>query len=456
MINVNDFGATGDGVTDDRASMQAALDSAVSGDIVWVPVGRYVTGKGSGFWCLRVPPGVRLLGESRDASVLVQAAGVGGSVRLLQLDGAGATVDTMTLDGQKALQTADEHRAGTFAQAADITVRNVTSQNFTGDGFDFYAGTDRLLLDNCSALGNGRDGIGIIGQSDGGRIVNTIARGNRAQQFDTEPGGGVVSNMTVSGCTIDGAGSTDYAMTIAGGAPAGVLSFARGWLVEDNVINGGIEVVWAKGIRIRRNVVTNPTPKANVTVYRTCDDVIIEDNDLFTGYFPSVMGVIQVEGTAEGGPSRVVVRRNWMTASVFGVFVEGAVSVDIDDNDMIGPGIASASGIGVYIRTTVAVRPLISALVRRNRIRNFGALGLGAYNVGTAKINLLAVTDNVFDDNSSAPTMHSAMYLNDGNGAVLDARVGGNFTLGGCTALLASLPPAGALTEIPTQRWLMP
>lgn len=452
MISVKDFGTIGNGIVDDRDSIQHALDAGAGGD-VFVPSGHYACGQGSGAWCLRVPANTRLIGQSRDTVTISQSAGLLGSVRLLQLDGAGTTVQSLTLDGDKTHQTPDEHRSGIFAMTSDVTVRSVTSQNFSGDGMSFYSGTDRFVVDNCVCYDNGRDGIALIGSSDGGVIKNSQFLRNRAQQFDTEPGSGVVSRLLVSGCTIDATGSTDYAMTIAGGMKSdGTLVFAHDWLVENNVINGGVEVVWARDVEIVNNRGVNPTSKPCVTVYRLCDDVVVSDNR-FTSAATCVQGTVCVVGTASGGPSRVVIRRNRLVSAVFGIFAEGASSVEIYDNDVIGPGVASPSGVGVYLRTTMSAHPLTSAVVRRNRIRNFGALGLAAYNVGAAKINILDVTDNVFDDNSAIPTMHAAMYLNDGNNAVVDARIGGNILLGGCVTELASAPPGGVPSSINTLRW---
>ena len=41
VVNVKDFGAVGDGVTDDTAAIQAALNSATNGDTVYAPSGKY-------------------------------------------------------------------------------------------------------------------------------------------------------------------------------------------------------------------------------------------------------------------------------------------------------------------------------------------------------------------------------------------------------------------------------
>lgn len=63
IINVCDFGANGDGVTDNTTFFQLALDSLThEGGILSVPSGRYLV-KGT----LTIPPGVALEGTSRNA-----------------------------------------------------------------------------------------------------------------------------------------------------------------------------------------------------------------------------------------------------------------------------------------------------------------------------------------------------------------------------------------------------
>lgn len=70
-VSVKDFGAVGDGVSDDTYAMQRAIDSVADngGGVVTVPVGVYlVTG-------LLLGDGVSLEGESRVGSVIRQASG---------------------------------------------------------------------------------------------------------------------------------------------------------------------------------------------------------------------------------------------------------------------------------------------------------------------------------------------------------------------------------------------
>jgi hypothetical protein len=298
-VNVREFGAVGDGVTDDRAAIQAALDSGAS-EVV-VPVGTYVVGRGAGYWCLSISAGVTLRGETRDGAVLQQAPGIAGSVRLLQVAAAGVAIRDLTLDGNRARQTADEHRAGVFATGApDLAIRGVTARGFTGDGFYLYLGSNNAVIDDVLATDNDRNGITFGGGTSGGTVTASRFIANAVQQFDSEPGNGnTVDGLTVRGNTIDAMGrSNDYALTISGSSSA---ARSRGWTVEGNVINGGIFVVSADAIAVRGNVGVNPTTKASATVYRGSDGVTIKGNRFtMTQTQVSSLGVVTVTGTGTG------------------------------------------------------------------------------------------------------------------------------------------------------------
>lgn len=449
--SVRDFGAIGDGVADDRAAIQAALTVATSGAVVYLPNGVYLVGKGGGAWCLTVPDGVTLRGESRDGAVLLQAPGIAGSVRLLEVDSPSVTITTLTLDGNRALQTADEHRSGVFVTAADVTVRDVTARAFTGDGLYFYGGSDRFVVDNVLSIGHGRNGMTVGGVSAGGRVVNSQFFDSHAQQFDSEPGAAaVIGDLTISGSTFDGRGfSTDYAVTVSGGSST---ARAHDWLIRDDVINGGLHAVWADRIVVRHNAGTNPTGHPHISLYRTGYDNVIEDND-FTSTAPNVLGTVNLTATGEGGPMRTVVRRNRLVSDIFALRADGGVSLEVSDNDLVGPGIATP-GAGVYLRATDPARPLAYAVFRRNRISNFGSVGIKVEGNGAAAVSMLDIGDNVFSDSSG--TMLGAMKLNDGTNAARDVVVSGNVLLGGCVTRLVGLPPAGALTAGMGQRWQVP
>jgi hypothetical protein len=93
VINVLDYGATGDGTTDDTAAIQAAIDaSLVSGvgfSMVWFPTGVYVIGSP-----LLLPANYRLDGDSAEIKAKVGFTGV---TRTNVGDGGTVTLDCLLL-----------------------------------------------------------------------------------------------------------------------------------------------------------------------------------------------------------------------------------------------------------------------------------------------------------------------------------------------------------------------
>lgn len=443
----------GDGVTDDRAALQAMLDL---GGIVTIPAGRYLVGPGANWWCLDVPAGATIRGEP--GTVLLQAAMAGG-IRLLAVKGSGVTLDTLELDGQRALQSdADEHRAGLVAYgAAGLTVRNVTAHDFTGDGFYVYAPADGasadLLFDRVTARDNTRNGLTFGGQTDRALVTSSVFRGNGAQQLDTEAPIATVNDVTVRGSFIEGPG---YALTISG---FGAAHRSRNWLVEGNTINGGINVVWAEDVQIRGNRGVNPSEQT-IRVYRPCARVTIADNDwTSTQSTIPALGVITVTGAGDGAPSgtRIVRNRIRATGAVAsnGIHCDGAGDIEIRDNDIRGPGFASSIGAGVFLRATGAVSPFRVAVVHGNRISDWGTNGIEIWGNGAAAIGLLDVSDNIFDD--TAGTMTGGMSLDfDGAHAARDVRQVGNLAIGGVATLVRAPPPGAWSAWGAGDRWVQP
>jgi hypothetical protein len=159
-VNVRDFGAVGNGTTDDSVAIQRALDAGAGGQ-VFFPMGTYlVTGIPNGFWCLRVPPGTELRGEDRARTTLVEAPNQAASVQLLWIENApDVSITNLTLDGAKGSQTVNPQRHGMFTKNSPrLSLRHVTSQHFTGDGIYIYNGSNDATLYDVLSTGNAATG----------------------------------------------------------------------------------------------------------------------------------------------------------------------------------------------------------------------------------------------------------------------------------------------------------
>lgn len=406
---------------DARSEIQAALDANAGGSVE-LPVGRFVIDQGAGYFGLTIPAGTTLHGAGA-GTVLEMAPGIARSVRLLDIAGPGITLANLTLDGSAESQDdQDEHRAGVFCRAPELRIEHVTARRFTGDGFYFYAGSDGFQVKHCEAIRNGRNGLTIGAGMSGGTVESCVFTGNRAQQFDSEPGG-PVNDIAIRCCVMDGAGaSNDYVLTVTGGSPTALSS---GWEIEDCDIRGGAHAVWARDIAFSRCRVTNSTTKPCVSVYRTCDGITIDDCKIIsTGH---AITAVDITGTSEGGADRVTIRRCRIDGAPAGVMASGAVGVELYDNDI------RADSFGIYARATVPEREFKNVIIRGNRVR--APLGIQLAGNGAAVLRLVDIAWNVFD------AVTGAMSLDEGSGAAWDVRQCGNVLLGGQRMIVS--PPTG-------------
>ncbi len=214
--NVRDFGAAGDGTTDDTASLQNALDAArATGGIVFLPPGVYLTRR------LILYSRIHLRGSGGDATVLRLAPGANTAIlesyRFEAESAAGSdagiagfSVRDLTLDGNRARDNPVGHGLRLYGygyELADLTVFNcgadgvVSGWGTAGDlpapshqmesrvtglrahdngghGVNFAGPHDSMFL-NCLAFQNAQTGFHLAGNSYGTLMVNCHAWGVR-------------------------------------------------------------------------------------------------------------------------------------------------------------------------------------------------------------------------------------------------------------------------------------
>jgi hypothetical protein len=214
-LNVKNYGAMGDNVTDDAAAIQLALDSCPPGGVVEMPPGVYRTSVP-----LVIPPGVTLLGTRTGLMFVTDLtdppgyirplAGFTGSAVIKFLDAvAGGYADisgeqrvlNLMIDGSD-LSTPSVDGISAEGNVQNVGLRDVTIRRVTGAGirtgissgffpyswrlhrvmvdkagwrgFSFEVMTDITMVD-CQAIGSGADGFYLL------NLANSQAIGCRAE-----------------------------------------------------------------------------------------------------------------------------------------------------------------------------------------------------------------------------------------------------------------------------------
>lgn len=198
-VNVRWFGATGDGVTDDTTSIQAALDSAATGNgattimgaTVFIPAGIYVISS------LTIARGVALIGAGMTQTILNRTDTTGYGI-LFDSTGlaVNATQDSVTIRDLSLVQVGVATNGGGIyvngvTSAAQAIVENVRIQ-------DCYRGllstnTEGSYVNNVHVVDAVVDGFYFVGGFRGQTTISCKASGCGSSGFSLS--GGTSSNF---------------------------------------------------------------------------------------------------------------------------------------------------------------------------------------------------------------------------------------------------------------------
>ncbi|WP_407310687.1 glycosyl hydrolase family 28-related protein [Pseudomonas sp. nanlin1] len=176
IFNVKDFGAVGDGITDDTLALQKTIDAAAAagGGEVQLGNGTYIVSASSGA-ALNLKDNVSLSGNGVAQTTLKLADGTPAAVNALisadQAHNVGAS--GLTLDGNRE-NTQGSASGWVNGSATGVSLHDLQAQNFNGNGLDLTGQASEIELRNSSAHGNRLDGI----VAD--RLVNSAFQDNSA------------------------------------------------------------------------------------------------------------------------------------------------------------------------------------------------------------------------------------------------------------------------------------
>jgi hypothetical protein len=232
VVNVTDYGATGDGATDDTAALAAAI-AAGSGRIVYVPSGTYMVDAVTSL-TISQPKTRLMLDPGATLKVIPNNADNYG---LITVTAADVTIEGGTLIGDVGFHTGTTGEWGHLIIANPgsdrLRIRGVRLTKAWGDGIILQGGASDQAIIDCVADDNRRQGMSITKairpRVIGGSYINTGLTANTAPSagIDVEPNAG---NQVVD-CVIDG-------VVFSGNKGAGLLvSAAAGASVTLSVGN---------------------------------------------------------------------------------------------------------------------------------------------------------------------------------------------------------------------------
>lgn len=224
VFNVKDYGATGDGVTDDTAAIEAAITAAPAGTTVFFPAGVYLVSSP-----VRLRGGLSYVGEGL-------ATGSGAVIR--QKDGSnitGAAGRSGVLASDAFLD--DASLCGDPVLVKGLHIDGNAAGNPTSDASGIVLNAFWSRIEDCYFTDNPAHGILLTDYTDDGSYVSNSCSENRVtgNRIDTCGGDGIRQESGNGSSNLDGF-CRDNLLTQVGNG----IKFARaaGWVISRNHLYG--------------------------------------------------------------------------------------------------------------------------------------------------------------------------------------------------------------------------
>ncbi|MGF6488335.1 M10 family metallopeptidase C-terminal domain-containing protein [Pseudomonas frederiksbergensis] len=198
IFNVQNFGAKGDGITDDTAAIQSAIDAAAvaGGGQVYMPTGTYIVSGGEepSDGCLMLKSNVYLYGDGMGATTVKVADGSDTKITGVIRSAYGEEthdfgVSNLTIDGNRDSTTGkidgwfNGYIPGEEGYDSNVTLDSVEIKDCSGYGFDPHEQTVNMVIKNSISHGNGLDGF-VADFLSNSTFENNIAYDNDRHGFN--------------------------------------------------------------------------------------------------------------------------------------------------------------------------------------------------------------------------------------------------------------------------------
>jgi hypothetical protein len=383
LNNIRDFGAVGDGSTDDRAAIQAAMDHAVANNQagILIPTGTYRVSRVSlpgGRWSLDLN-GLQdfiVMGEGPKSVVkLADTTTKTGDwhVFILRNNCRRVVFKDLVVDGNRTgLTEPNEQSHGIEVNPGteDLTVHGCILRECFGDGMRLLgapgANVKRLRIENCLFQKNKRSGLAIQRAIEQAIVSNCIFDATVTDQsIDFEPSGSDgPSDLSIQGCVINHTNGT-VAVTLSGIRGSDPLVRCR---FSDNILLGGrIFCTDVNQLTIQNNVVRSPK-RAAFAINRGGDTAIITGN-LLMNDDPAAKAVLSLTEVNQRQVTRALIANNICFArGGAGIVCHSSDDVAIDGNLIVA---TDSCANGISVRSEASAMEHIS--LRNNDITVKGA-----------------------------------------------------------------------------------